>query len=120
MIRRPPRSTLTVTLFPYTTLFQGLMIGVPMAERPGRPPPQPQLDPAVDRARQQPPAECRPAVAHRVEFVVDPAPAERLGIGGRLVVPPAPRREPVDTRPGRPHPRLPRRLVPLYPRPVAK
>src|SRR3546814_1030837 len=93
MIRRPPRSTLTVTLFPYTTLFRSLMIGVPMAERPGRPPPQPQLDPAVDRARQQPPAECRPAVAHRVEFVVDPAPAERLGIGGRLVVPLAARGE---------------------------
>src|SRR3546814_18137670 len=35
MIRRPPRSTRTDTLFPYTTLFRswrrGLLIGVPLA-----------------------------------------------------------------------------------------
>src|SRR3546814_14876786 len=29
MIRRPPRSTRTDTLFPYTTLFRSLVIGVP-------------------------------------------------------------------------------------------
>src|SRR3546814_12860443 len=31
MIRRPPRSTRTDTLFPYTTLFRSLLIGVVIA-----------------------------------------------------------------------------------------
>src|SRR3546814_20434115 len=35
MIRRPPRSTRTDTLFPYTTLFRSADAGG--AERPGRP-----------------------------------------------------------------------------------
>src|SRR3546814_15556481 len=30
MLRRPPRSTLTDTLFPYTTLFRSLRIGLEM------------------------------------------------------------------------------------------
>src|SRR3546814_18928047 len=38
MIRRPPRSTRTDTLFPYTTLFRSLMeiAGVDYPERPER------------------------------------------------------------------------------------
>src|SRR3546814_3801340 len=36
MIRRPPRSTRTDTLFPYTTLFRSSMIPLPTR---GRPPP---------------------------------------------------------------------------------
>src|SRR3546814_7617050 len=28
MVRRPPRSTLTVTLFPYTTLFRSWILGI--------------------------------------------------------------------------------------------
>src|SRR3546814_12230639 len=35
MIRRPPRSTRTDTLFPYTTLFRS-----PNLPKPGRPPPK--------------------------------------------------------------------------------
>src|SRR3546814_15438272 len=39
MIRRPPRSTRTDTLFPYTTLFRSPGGGrpVPRRQRPGRP-----------------------------------------------------------------------------------
>src|SRR3546814_16584692 len=33
MIRRPPRSTRTDTLFPYTTLFRSHSVGVPTAKR---------------------------------------------------------------------------------------
>src|SRR3546814_5562651 len=32
MIRRPPRSTRTDTLFPYTTLFRSLRLGLPPRE----------------------------------------------------------------------------------------
>src|SRR3546814_4711241 len=35
MIRRPPRSTRTDTLFPYTTLFRSLAAGVVEAFEPG-------------------------------------------------------------------------------------
>src|SRR3546814_7231037 len=35
MIRRPPRSTRTDTLFPYTTLFRSLHAGRPAKPRPG-------------------------------------------------------------------------------------
>src|SRR3546814_9695772 len=31
MIRRPPRSTRTDTLFPYTTLFRSLLLHIPLA-----------------------------------------------------------------------------------------
>src|SRR3546814_12078044 len=34
MIRRPPRSTRTDTLFPYTTLFRSFFVGVMLAEAP--------------------------------------------------------------------------------------
>src|SRR3546814_10935412 len=36
MIRRPPRSTRTDTLFPYTTLFRSDVVETPMAEGTGR------------------------------------------------------------------------------------
>src|SRR3546814_18281405 len=36
MIRRPPRSTRTDTLFPYTTLFRSLAANCPPGRRPGR------------------------------------------------------------------------------------
>src|SRR3546814_14372448 len=38
MIRRPPRSTRTDTLFPYTTLFRSVPAGVPRADFLGRRP----------------------------------------------------------------------------------
>src|SRR3546814_8488205 len=39
MIRRPPRSTRTDTLFPYTTLFRSLRLGrQPFPNRPSSPP----------------------------------------------------------------------------------
>src|SRR3546814_18765938 len=34
MIRRPPRSTRTDTLFPYTTLFRSNAVGIPTKLRP--------------------------------------------------------------------------------------
>src|SRR3546814_8719101 len=37
MIRRPPRSTRTDTLFPYTTLFRSVLVGGRQAETPERP-----------------------------------------------------------------------------------
>src|SRR3546814_1282933 len=36
MIRRPPRSTRTDTLFPYTTLFRSVFLGEAFLERLGR------------------------------------------------------------------------------------
>src|SRR3546814_10409077 len=38
MIRRPPRSTLTDTLFPYTTLFRSAVSAAPAESRRGFPP----------------------------------------------------------------------------------
>src|SRR3546814_6034100 len=35
MIRRPPRSTRTDTLFPYTTLFRSVAVSVPLLRRAG-------------------------------------------------------------------------------------
>src|SRR3546814_17391644 len=37
MIRRPPRSTRTDTLFPYTTLFRSIADKMPTVERPHAP-----------------------------------------------------------------------------------
>src|SRR3546814_5702227 len=34
MIRRPPRSTRTDTLFPYTTLFRSVVLAVDLGDRP--------------------------------------------------------------------------------------
>src|SRR3546814_1606838 len=36
MIRRPPRSTRTVTLFPYTTLFRSVVLMAVLAQRLGQ------------------------------------------------------------------------------------
>src|SRR3546814_8660788 len=36
MIRRPPRSTRTDTLFPYTTLFKSMVLLGPLTEPPGQ------------------------------------------------------------------------------------
>src|SRR3546814_12856253 len=43
MIRRPPRSTRTDTLFPYTTLFRSLPTRLDLPQRLHRQPPQPLL-----------------------------------------------------------------------------
>src|SRR3546814_14110551 len=53
MIRRPPRSTLTDTLFPYTTLFRSLAGAAPAgALVPPRPPASPRaLHPGLAGAR---------------------------------------------------------------------
>src|SRR3546814_11903848 len=51
MIRRPPRSTRTDTLFPYTTLFRSPFV-IPCRDRP-RPPPEPDGCP-VSRRRTAP------------------------------------------------------------------
>src|SRR3546814_1281042 len=58
MIRRPPRSTRTDTLFPYTTLFRSHRHGVPELQ-PGRPP-------DGDGERPVRPARLSPAVAGRL------------------------------------------------------
>src|SRR3546814_11572051 len=49
MIRRPPRSTLTDTLFPYTTLFRSLWLTIVGAGGTGR---DPELDQILDEARE--------------------------------------------------------------------
>src|SRR3546814_13225936 len=52
MIRRPPRSTRTDTLFPYTTLFRSLAVELPSVKGAGHPvtlaPPLAQRRAAVD------------------------------------------------------------------------
>src|SRR3546814_4357860 len=61
MRRRPPRSTRTDTLFPYTTLFRscrGAASLLRRARRRGR---------GAARPRAQVPAECRRGAAHRSE-----------------------------------------------------
>src|SRR3546814_15562328 len=61
MIRRPPRSTRTDTLFPYTTLFRSLgahvrqFVRVPDSEKP---PGTLKIEPAVD------PSECAQVIGH--------------------------------------------------------
>src|SRR3546814_8726924 len=60
MIRRPPRSTRTDTLFPYTTLFRSASrrgSGRPSADRPAAPPAKQVLRTAANRPLRQ--AECR-------------------------------------------------------------
>src|SRR3546814_14630484 len=100
MIRRPPRSTRTDTLFPYTTLFrsgelvegddavglrvvdlrhlsrrlQALVVRVPVMQRPGRAAAEDlQVQPAVEHGTiEAPPAEGGAEVARLVELLVDP------------------------------------------------
>src|SRR3546814_19880314 len=50
MIRRPPRSTRTDTLFPYTTLFRSLPIVFPDQDLS-----QPEVSPLFDATRKMPP-----------------------------------------------------------------
>src|SRR3546814_17216956 len=53
MIRRPPRSTRTDTLFPYTTLFRSMTGAIRrfMAENPGKFDPREYLKPAREAAK---------------------------------------------------------------------
>src|SRR3546814_3363112 len=53
MIRRPPRSTRTATLFPYTTLFRSLRAG-PAQPHPGSGRADPRQHRARDRRRRRP------------------------------------------------------------------
>src|SRR3546814_12673765 len=56
MIRRPPRSTRTDTLFPYTTLFRSLraQAGIRRTAPARLPPARRRLLPAPDRSRRRP------------------------------------------------------------------
>src|SRR3546814_20053564 len=69
MIRRPPRSTRTDTLFPYTTLFRSLRPAARLdrAATPALPhgPPSPRRGPLVRRHRQSQPVRAVPALADR-------------------------------------------------------
>src|SRR3546814_8710787 len=70
MIRRPPRSTRTDTLFPYTTLFRSVEEGVGVADRAedGRQP----VD-GIEGARQQ---------RHRPDHEIGDGGGNRHGIAG--------------------------------------
>src|SRR3546814_17617505 len=72
MIRRPPRSTRTDTLFPYTTLFRSLQ------RNQGRGRPQRDTD-----------ARCRRSREGRVPFRGDQGSGSSLGKGGSRIMPPA-------------------------------
>src|SRR3546814_5748125 len=74
MIRRPPRSTRTDTLFPYTTLFRSPARGVGAG--------LPDLDLAGDSGRPQPPRLCLP-LEHALSL-------PRQSRGGTRVGAPAP------------------------------
>src|SRR3546814_16574968 len=75
MIRRPPRSTRTAPLFPYTTLFRSAAPQRPESLRGGRPAPE------FHRRR-------RGAVGHPVGDQPPDPPAR--GAAGRAAVPPHP------------------------------
>src|SRR3546814_325538 len=87
MIRRPPRSTRTDTLFPYTTLFRSHLFGRDLADRGGKLVPigvvgedQRQLDFALPRAL----AHAHPPARHRgvrIGQATQPAVVERRGRG---------------------------------------
>src|SRR3546814_3094237 len=55
MIRRPPRSTRTDTLFPYTTLFRSLPRIVPMLRHSPQPRVQPIRSPSMQTFASYPP-----------------------------------------------------------------
>src|SRR3546814_1063029 len=81
MVRRPPRSTRTDTLFPYTTLFRSPRPSRTAADRvercrarPPQPPPHPARTPAPARSWQAAPKR-RPAIRR------SPASATRTEIG---------------------------------------
>src|SRR3546814_11052780 len=64
MIRRPPRSTRTDTLFPYTTLFRSVR---------GQ-----HLE--IERARARPGRELAPVIQRVGEFRIEPADAQELAL----------------------------------------
>src|SRR3546814_7462595 len=85
MIRRPPRSTRTDTLFPYTTLFRSLSLrcaGHPRGDR--RHQPAERLLPAARPARDLQPADGAepPGGADRARLRYRPCRVRRLGVGG--------------------------------------
>src|SRR3546814_15011501 len=87
MIRRPPRSTRTDTLFPYTTLFRS----VRLAERALRKGPDEQHDEA-DHAGHQNRPEPQPgaaALGHQLQVAAGPVPGIFLGSHNLLREPPA-------------------------------
>src|SRR3546814_20089813 len=108
MIRRPPRSTRTDTLFPYTTLFEeppppslvdgpALVLG---ADRPGSqqcrlpPHPQPKVDGTERRGQsllgcgQRVPSQKEPVAQLREEaaFLRPPRDRKSVGVGKRVYV----------------------------------
>src|SRR3546814_15061027 len=101
MIRRPPRSTLTDTLFPYTTLFRSALVAVRVGDamRTIDPRVGDVLRPIVGVAVAQPARvepeerivreEQRTAVGRperQLDVVVGPAVAEHRAVGPALVV----------------------------------
>src|SRR3546814_11923524 len=81
MIRRPPRSTRTDTLFPYTTLFRSLGDRRRTAPRPGRAPA------IAGAALQQPVGHGGQAAPPDAGFFLDPrgcAGGARSGAGGMM------------------------------------
>src|SRR3546814_12706837 len=92
MIRRPPRSTRTDTLFPYTTLFRSLSGGTPSSSPrpwtniPGKPPAFPRPLSSEQHPERLPLAHARRVAAgtrapqtDRVRSVID-----RLGVGDEI------------------------------------
>src|SRR3546814_8215449 len=81
IIRQPPRSTRTDTLFPYTTLFRSVAEIAP-------PPPAPRHDPVIDapRARLAGKVRVSPLAARIAEAKgIDLAGISGTGPGGRIV-----------------------------------
>src|SRR3546814_20061131 len=90
MIRRPPRTTRTDTLFPYTTLFRSRRRGEiarrhrQRAQRPRDPPPDPEHRDEDDhvedqRLPDQPPDDRRIAAAWPRRMLAQPAAPRHLG-----------------------------------------
>src|SRR3546814_15910572 len=92
MIRRPPRSTRTDTLFPYTTLFRS----VPEASSQGAAARRPRRPPG-DRFRAVPPGSRQ---ARRLRLLVAPLPAGRALVRRRGGGPPRPRHRELLRAPG--------------------
>src|SRR3546814_13558677 len=88
MIRRPPRSTRTDTLLPYTTLFRSLAAAVGAAEQPGFPPQRDAAQGALggvvgeaDAAVLEEPGEGGPAPLHIADGLGDVVAARQPGAG---------------------------------------